>query len=93
MKHYIVVKFIDGFDYCGRLGEIKAIFKRTLEIDGIYSLDIKTSNSDRENRYDLMIEMDMEKSALESYDISAPHKEWKDIFGEFVEKKAIFDCD
>lgn len=93
MKHYIVVKFNEGFDYCERLEEIKAIFERTLEIDGIYSLDIKTSNSDRENRYDLMIEINMEKSALYNYDISAPHSEWKSAFGPYIKSKAIFDCD
>lgn len=93
MKHYIVVKFIGGFDYCARLDEIRAIFDRTLKTEGVNSVKIKTSNSDRENRYDLMIEMDMEKRALKEYDVSAPHIEWKEIYGKFIDKKAIFDCD
>ena len=93
MKHYIMVKFVEGFDYLSRIKEITEIFNKTLEISGINAVNIKVSNSDRKNRYDLMIEINMEKSALPAYDVSAPHKEWKDIFSEFIINKAIFDCD
>lgn len=93
MKHYIVVKFIESFDYKNRIPEITDIFNRTLEINGINAVCVKPSNSCRENRYDLMIEIDMEKSALSSYDSSAPHREWKETFGGYISHKAIFDCD
>ncbi|MBR5922520.1 MAG: hypothetical protein IKZ59_01870 [Clostridia bacterium] len=93
MKHYIIVKFKSGFDYMSFLEDIKDIFAQTLEIEGVSGVDVKKSNSERENRYDLMIEMTMEKSALPLYDISEPHILWKKKYGEFIEKKAIFDCD
>ncbi|MBR4910303.1 MAG: hypothetical protein IKZ47_03145 [Clostridia bacterium] len=93
MKHYIIVKFTEGFDYLSLLDEIGGIFNRTLEISGINAVNIRKSNSDRSNRYDIMIEIDMDARALADYDISAPHKEWKDRFGEYIEKKAIFDCE
>ena len=93
MKHYIVVKFKKDFNYEGYIDGISGIFNKTLEISGISAVDIKKSNSNRENRYDLMIEITMEKSALNAYDISAPHKEWKEKYGKFIDKKAIFDCE
>ncbi len=93
MKHYIVVKFADDFDYLSRLDEIASIFNQTLEMDGINAVNISKSNSDRENRYDIMIKIDMDKSALSFYDASAPHRRWKDNFGKHIKNKAIFDCD
>ena len=48
---------------------------------------------DRANRYDLLILMCMEKSALEAYDACPAHKQWKQNYGELIEKKAIFDCE
>lgn len=46
---------------------------------------------DRENRYHVLIELEMEPSALTTYDESAMHHRWKDEFGPLLEKKAIFD--
>lgn len=93
MKHFIIVKFKKDFDYENSVDDIYGIFSKTLQISGISAVDVKKSNSDRENRYDLMIEITMEKSALNAYDISAPHKEWKEKYGKYIEKKAIFDCE
>ncbi|MBO7520501.1 MAG: hypothetical protein J6T73_06965 [Clostridia bacterium] len=93
MKHYIIVKFKQGFDYNSSIADITAIFKKTLEIEGVNSVLVKPSNSERENRYDLMIEMDMEKEALPLYDVSSPHVFWKEKYGGYIDKKAIFDCD
>ena len=93
MKHYIIVKFKQGFDYKSSIVDITDIFNKTLEIVGINAVSAKLSNSSRENRYDLMIEIDMEKEALPLYDKSVPHLLWKEKYGAFIEKKAIFDCD
>ena len=93
MKHYIIVKFKEGFEYKRYTADILSIFGKTLDIDGITDVSIKTSNSDRQNRYDIMIEITMEKEALKLYDVSAPHICWKKKYGEFIDKKTIFDCD
>ena len=42
---------------------------------------------------DLMIVVDMEKSALEAWDASALHRRWKERFGSLLASKAIFDCE
>lgn len=93
MKHFIIVKFKKDFDYENSVDDIYGIFSKTLQISGISAVDVKKSNSDRENRYDLMIEITMEKSALNAYDVSAPHRMWKEKYGKYIEKKAIFDCE
>lgn len=93
MKHYIIVKFIKDTDYQALEDQVRSIFRETLSIPGIRSVDIKLSNSDRENRYHMMIIMDMEKSALPEYDVSEAHLNWKSEYGHLIEKKAIFDCD
>ncbi len=73
--------------------KIKELFERTLSIDGIHSVSVKPNVIDRPNRYDLMIIIEMEKSALEAYDSSEPHKLWKKEYGDMLSTKAIFDSD
>lgn len=93
MKHHIVVKFVPGTNFYALAPEVRGIFEKTLSIPGIRGVDVRLSNSDRPNRYDMMIVMDMEKEALPAYDVSEPHLRWKRDYGPMVEKKAIFDCD
>lgn len=93
MKHYIIVKFVEGTDIKALVEPVRGIFNQTLEIQGIHGLELKVSNSDRANRYDLMIILDMDREALPAYDVSEPHLRWKSRYGELIAKKAIFDCD
>lgn len=93
MKHHIVVKFVPGTDLRALEAPVRGIFGETLAIPGVRGVDVHLSNSDRPNRYDMMIVMDMEKDALPAYDVSEPHLRWKRDYGPMVEKKAIFDCD
>ncbi len=92
MKHHILVKFTEGTDVAALLEPVRAIFAETLSIPGIHGLELKPSCSDRPNRYDLMIVLDMEPEALPAYDASEPHRRWKAEYGAITEKKAIFDC-
>ena len=48
---------------------------------------------DRTNRYDMLIVITMEESALPLYDACDAHHHWKDAYGPLIEKKAIFDCE
>ncbi len=93
MKHHIIVKFTEGTDFHALEKPVRGIFEQTLTIPGIHGVDVRLSNSDRPNRYDMMIVMDMDKEALSAYDVSAPHLRWKSEYGDLVAKKTIFDCD
>ena len=94
MKHLILAKFkpeITAEQKAAMLPDIRRIFEETLSVDGITGVQVFTNCIDRSNRYDLLIEISMDRSALEAYDVCAPHREWKTRYGDLLEKKAIFD--
>ena len=94
MKHCIIVKFkntVSVEDKQRMLPDIEDLFEQTTQIDGVHGIRLLTNCTPRDNRYDLMIEMDMEQSALTEYDDCVWHHRWKNEYGELIEKKAIFD--
>ena len=93
MRHYIIVKWKNAAKMSSCTAEIEALFSRTLTIEGIHKVTVHPSCSERPNRYDLMIEMEMDAAALPAYDASEPHRSWKEQYGGKMEKKAIFDCE
>ena len=93
MRHFIIVKWNDPDAMKPAVPAIEALFRETLAIPGIRSVDVYPSCSDRANRYDLMIEIGMDAEALPAYDASAPHHAWKERYGGAIAQKAIFDCE
>lgn len=92
MKHNIIVKFTkDAPALSEMLPDIKEIFAQTLVIAGIHDVRYLTSCIDRPNRYDLVIQIDMDQQALSAYDACTPHHQWKEKYGPYIESKAIFD--
>lgn len=93
MKHHIIVKFNEKVtDKAAILTPIQALFEEALTIPGIYGVHLYPNCVMRDNRYDLMIVLDMEPEALTAYDHSEPHIRWKQEYGEMIAQKAIFDC-
>ena len=92
MKHYIIVKLKDSADMPALAEKAKEIFSETLQIPGVHSVKVKKSCSDKPNRYDLMIIMDIEPQALPVYDACDAHQRWKKLCDPLQESKAIFDC-
>jgi len=90
MKHCILVKFIKGYDYISNLDNIKSIFN-AININGIKNIDYKINCVNKDNRYDLMIIINMNKEELPLYDSCKEHKLWKNNYSKYIEKKAIFD--
>jgi len=70
---------------------IEEIFSTVDRLPGIHGVQILSNCIDRENRYDVMIVLEMEKEALAVWDGSEQHRRWKEEFGPKLEKKAIFD--
>lgn len=94
MKHYIVVKWNSLVkNKKEMLPEIKEIFAKTLEVEGVQNVEIIENVIDRTNRYDLIIRIEMEKASLPLYDACSAHKEWKEKYGKYIENKAIFDSE
>ena len=94
MLHHIIVKWNEQVTDKAEMAERAAeAFAEATAIPGVTRCDIIPSCSDRENRYDLMIRMEMTQEALVLYDASPMHKAWKENFTKYMEKKAIFDCE
>ena len=93
MKHYIIVKFNEEYDYKKELENIKELFNESLKLNGVNKVEISISNSDRSNRHDLMIMMELTKDGLLEFDNSWIHAKWKNDYGKYISSKTIFDCD
>lgn len=96
MKHDIIVKWnadVDDKRKAAMIPAIRALFEQTAAIPGIRGVELFPNVTPRPNRYDLMIEIDMDPSALEAYDDCKWHHQWKSEYGGLIEKKAIFDHD
>jgi len=93
MKHCIIVKFVDDFNWKDSLDDIKSIFNKTTEIEGITKVDYLLTNTDIKNRSHLAIVITMDKKSLEAYKESSYHLLWKDKYGKFILNKTIFDFD
>ena len=93
MKHCIIAKYT-AEAYARRetlLPRIQEIFSAAGDIPGVKGAEVFPNCVARDNRYDVLIVLDMEPEALPLYDASAPHHLWKEEFGPLLEKKAIFD--
>lgn len=94
INHYIIVKWNNLLENKDSIvEEVKRIFDKTLSIDGVHKVEVLKNVINRENRFDLMIKIEMEKEALDLYDKSEPHKEWKEKFNKFILSKTIFDSE
>lgn len=93
MKHFIIVKFKETVNKEEIIEPIKKLFNKALELEGVDKINIHLSNSDLQNRHDLMIEMNLTPTGLIIFDNSEIHKKWKSEYGELIITKTIFDCD
>lgn len=91
MKHYVIVKWKELCDREAMVGPVKALFEETLSLPGIHAVRVKPCCVSRANRYDLMIEIEMDEEALVVYDECEPHKRWKKDYGSLISGKVIFD--
>jgi len=92
MKHFIIVKCNDQVkDISAFADQARNHFQAITKVEGVHSVRVIEGIRERENRFHVMIEIDMERSALKAYDESACHHEWKEKFGGLIEKKTIFD--
>lgn len=96
MRHHILAKYNQEVkpEQKDQLAEdILHLFENTKSISGIHQVEVHKNCINRENRYDILIVIDMEKTSLEEYDQCVWHKQWKEEYGKLLEKKAIFDCE
>ena len=92
MKHCIIAKFNETVaDKPATLAQVRALFASAAPVEGVNQITIHENCVARDNRYDLMIVVELEKTALPNWDASEIHHQWKDQFGGMLARKAIFD--
>lgn len=96
MTHYIIAKFVSSVDAAQKARiaeESRELFSGLLSMPGFHGVKVLQNITDRPSRYDLMIIIEMDASALNIYDDSEPHRMWKQRYGSLLQSKAIFDHD
>lgn len=94
MKHHIIVKYNDLVkDRAQFKREAEELFSNALKTEGVNGVKLIEGLPLAENRFDLMIVIDMEKESLPLYNESDYHKAWKRDYGKYILQKAIFDCE
>lgn len=92
MKHYIIIKWNkEVTDKALIAGKVRELYSSAVDIHGVEHVTIKENITPRDNRFDLMIVIDMAEDALQNWDESSLHKQWKSEYSPLIEKKAIFD--
>ena len=93
MKHCIIAKYTpQAYERRAELlPRIREIFAVAGEIPGVRGAEVYPNCVARDNRYDVLIVLDMAPEALPVYDASAMHHLWKEEFGPLLAQKAIFD--
>lgn len=93
MLHHIIVKWNANVDKEAAAQKVHLLYAGAAKIPGIQQMEIRENIIPRDNRYDIMIVLNMEESALSAWDQSELHRQWKAQFGPLMEKKCIFDCE
>ncbi|MBO2516990.1 MAG: hypothetical protein CW338_06920 [Clostridiales bacterium] len=94
MKHCILAKFADRAVLTDSfLDELKQLFSSCDEIPGVRGARLIRNCIDRDNRYDLLIMIDLDREALPAWDASPVHAAWKTRYGSLLQSKAIFDTE
>ena len=91
MKHCILAKYRPEV-YPRRqelLPRIRQIFSAASELKGVSGASVYPNCVARDNRYDVLIVLDMAPEALPVYDASAMHHLWKEEFGPLLAQKGL----
>jgi len=94
LKHHIIIKYNALVeDKQNMQEEIRQFFAPATEIEGVHGVFFYPNCIPLENRFDLMIVLEMEKDALANWNTSSLHLQWKEQYGRYILSKAIFDCE
>ncbi len=94
MNHLMLAKFKSEYskdEISEMFKDIKAIYDNARSIDGVHDVIYHRNCIDRPNRYDISVNIVMEKESLILWDKCEWHKEWKEKYGHMLESKCIFD--
>ena len=94
MNHMMLAKFKKEYSkkqISKMFVDIKNIYENAKTIPGVHDVEYHVNCIDRENRYDIFINIIMDKEALPLWDDCKWHKKWKTDYVHMLESKCIFD--
>ena len=94
MKHMVIVKMNENAPSREEfIQKAREAFAPVTDIPGIRAVRVIPGLPLAENRYDFIVEIDMDKESLPAYNESEAHKNWKKTYASWIQHKAIFDCE
>lgn len=91
MKHCILVKWNNSAVKPELADAASLLFEEARAYPWVEDVIIHRNCIARDNRYDLFVELIIEKNDLERWDHCAVHKKWKIDFNSYIESKAVLD--
>lgn len=93
MRHYVLLKFEQGYLNDEIVDYIKVVFDNISEIRGIESVIVHNNCFDRESNMDIMIEMNIrDEEILKLYLNHELHIEFAKKMNDHLISKVSFDC-
>ena len=92
MKHNIIIKFIDNYDYQNELDNNKQLFNKALSVPGVLDVKFHSAIKRVSNRHDLWIELIVNELGLTNWKECDVHKKWLNQYTKYIANKVIFDC-
>ena len=74
MLHHIIVKWKETVQKEEIAKKVRELYEDATNIAGVHEVILKDNVTPRDNRYDLMIALDMDEDALVTWDNSELHK-------------------
>lgn len=94
MNHIMLAKFKQDYSKEQKSKiflDIQKIYDNAKTIPGVYDIEYHTNCIDRPNRYDIYVNIIMDKEALPLWDACKWHEQWKVEYNHMLESKCIFD--
>ena len=93
MQHHVIVKFNEDVkDKDSLSNEIGNLFKGLKgTVERVHSVSPHKNCINMQNRYDLMIIVDMDKDALDAYSNNPIHDKWINEYSKYLSSKVIMD--
>lgn len=94
MHHYLLFKLNGKISAENFIVLVSPFFEQmSQEIPGWKSHRFRQNTIERKNNFDLLIQIELSKEALQIYFTHPLHLKMKEAFRNYIEKKAVFDDD
>lgn len=94
MNHLMLAKFKPEYSkeqITKMFVDIQNIYNNAKTIQGVYDVEYHINCIDRPNRYDIYVNIIMDKETLSLWDACEWHMQWKTEYSHMLESKCIFD--